>query len=377
MRRWLRWLPPLALLATVLVWRSPWGVALGLCVAVGVHQILKRLGLDWQPHAPWQAHSHTPDAALFTGHAVDHDRLLDDTLHEIGMGGPEVGTVMLAGGMLLDAVARDTAVLAAHDAQGPCRAALCRGPAGGWITLADLATHTRYHLRASRLPPASVFEHWRGLGTAERAAAWRACMAAHAQEAEALVPLRGLWVSAAQASRAQTHGPTTLRLPSGRRLQARSLLPDDVRGARNPAQWIGPAPHQLWVDGQATPCHVRDLQDACESPDGRVLVVRGVQLGRWGHGEGALYHLADMASGQPPRWLALRALVHEGPQPCELSAPAPDDHRQVHFALQAPPARHAPRTVAVLASGFDQPVLRLKVRRNHVVVTLPPADSKP
>ncbi|MDO5692354.1 MAG: hypothetical protein Q4G70_07725 [Pseudomonadota bacterium] len=375
----LRWLPILLACLPLLLWRTPWSLLLGLLLLVAAHRLLARWVPDAfapEPDAARDWRSHVPAAALFSGYPVSVDRVLDDTESEIGMGGPRFASVLLADGMLVDGVRLQAPLVTAQDAHGPCRALLrARGDA---MVLADLATHTRYTFAPVDGPPAAhLLAQWAGLPDGERAAALRAAMACCAPEP--CVALRGLWLQPALRADAQPEDVLERRLPSGRHLQARTVLPPDLRAARNPAQWVQRPPNALWLDGQPTPHHVIDLDDVAESPDGRTLVLHGVLLGPTGAVREGVYHLARLTPGAAPHWFTVRSWAQQGGQLWRLELPHADNggtvtwrvavfgHSDVVLAASATP----PEAITLPTDGFDSPTLRLPLREDVVRLLLP------
>lgn len=389
--RLLSWLPIVATVAVPVVWPTPMALVLGLALGVLVHQGLLWLARRFPslghvlPAAhgreAWDLASHAPHRGLFSGHATDEDRWIEDSISEFVMGGPLVATALLADGMLIDSADLSAPILSAHDAQGPCRALLCQSRRGHWIVVADLATHMHCRVQdTDALSATALFEQWRALGPAARAMALRQQLNA-APALESTVPWRGLRLAPRDLEPDAQLDAVDRRLPSGRRLHARSLLPADLRAARNPAMWVRWAPCALWVDERPTPHHVTDLEDVWESADGSVLVVHGVQISPSGRCGGALFHMAFIRAGRPWVWRTVAA--HSDPDrhqsPWFLTAPDPRNDGQVGFTLHresddgSPPAR-PPAVITLPARGFAQAALQLRVHEYRVLIALPPAS---
>lgn len=405
----LRWLPAAVIVATPLVWRTPWALLPGLVLGVLVHRVLLRWG--GAPQMPARSLRSSPlDPALFSGYATDQDRYLEDTYREIGMGGPQTVTVMLADGTLVDEVAGEASLRAASDGLGPLRALLL-GTSGAANVIVDLATHTRYDIPsgATGVGARDLHDRWARLDSQELAVELRSLMAQASAGAihvagvqvQSMHPLRGLWVDDETFAAASPQDVLDRQLPSGRRLHARVLVPSDLRAARNPSQWTCHPPYALRVDDELTPFHVLGLEEIAESPDGKTLVVRAVQLAGGGIVEG-LYHLARIPVSQAGPWCTVVSHVQAQGQIWWLVDAVPADDGTVTFRLTsseivgpadrdigrgdgerlsgAQPAgptgrieRSMPQWVELRVDGFGASALRLPVDDDRIVVHLPAA----
>ncbi len=186
----------------------------------------------------------------------------------------------------------------------------------------------------------------------------------------ALRPVRGLRLPA-QAG-AEPLERLTRVLPSGRTLEARLLLPDDLRGTVEVEGLLSAPPYGLWLDGEATGLHVGDLDEVVESPTGQIIL-SGRRLDAHARVIDGLW-----LAWRDGRWSALLGNAYEplvgggGRTPYFLSDPRFDDDDRLSFQLRTfgwgpegeLPSQPAPPLVELAVSWRGTPlILRPKADR--------------
>jgi|GEM_PF-714482 len=318
-QRWLRWLP-ISMVPLAMLWAGPLAGLIGGLLAAYVVQAL----LDRRKPIPDIWYSLPPAEADLYGHGRTEPRVVGGP-GEVAMGGPAFWSTLLPDGAQMDGVCSE--VLALED--GRLLIALLRRRSG-----TALMAYQPEARRIDSLEPVdaeAIFE----LAAREPARAASLVRGALGPGAETiwLSERRGLWVD-----RASPVAPERLerRLPGGRLLEARLLLPMDLRGARDPHALLGCAPYQLILDGVDTGRHVLALDEVVESPDGACVALRGVLLegarirggvwhlwrdGRW-HAVDASAVDAATAGGGEAFSLLVDALDDQGSLRCRLRSDA-------------------------------------------------------
>jgi hypothetical protein len=342
-QRWLRWLP-ISMVPLAMLWAGPLAGLVGGLVAACLVQAL----LDRRKPIPDIWYSLPPSDADLYGHERPEPRSVGG-LGEIGMGGPEFWSVLLPDGAQMDGVCSE--VLALED--GRLQIALLRRRSGMALIAYQPEAHRIDSLE--RLGAEAVFD------LAARDPAQAAPMVRAALESGAdttwLHRQRGLWVDSAAPV-----APERLerRLPRGRLLEARLMLPTDLRGARDPHALLASSPYQLILDGLDTGRHVLGLDDVFESPDGACIALRGVLLEQ-ARIRGGVWHL-----WRDGRWHAIdsSAVVAEaaGGEAFSLLIEALDDQGLLHCRLRSDALGHRlkprlPAAVHVRASWLAEPLL--------------------
>lgn len=223
----------------------------------------QRVQVDWVSRAP------APD--YYTRCPADVDRPIG-TMGEIGMGGPNIWDQYLRDGTVLGSVhappadvdggrlrialtmsAREGKRLLAYDPAKRCIHLLSRHP--------DLDDADRFIALTNNPDPELVEQLWKDCASSETT--------------QTLHQVHGLWVttSCRPPTRAMRHF-----LSSGHTLEARLLLPDDLRCAENPWYALKQPFYALYLNGQDTGRHVGASWKVEESPNGRVFSVSGMQL---------------------------------------------------------------------------------------------------
>jgi hypothetical protein len=289
----MRWLPIAAMVATIVLRPSPLGVILSLIVLVASGTLLKKLFPQfWNPGRIQKLSSIPPTQETFHGYASNADREVG-LRGEIAMGGPEYWDLLLRDGAILEGVCSD-----AFDLDG------------GRLRIAlQQSRHTKpllaYDVDAQRIY--TIEEDYRGLTPEELmnqaladplrdgSLVRQAC--SDAAKFVELHIVHGLRVSKKDYAAPPARLAHSLR--NGRLLEARLLLPPDLRGARDPEQWLRRPLYRLVLDGRDAGLHVDTLDPVCESPDGSCFVLAGLQLdgkrfinGLWLAWHGA-WHVVD------------------------------------------------------------------------------------
>lgn len=310
-QRWLRWLP-ISMVPLAMLWAGPLAGLVGGLLAAYVAQAL----LDRRKPIPDIWYSLPPADADLYGHGRTEPRVV---------GGPEFWSTLLPDGAQMDGVSSE--VLALED--GRLLIALLRRRSGA--ALMAYQPEARRIDSLEQVDAEAIFEL--ATGDPARAAAMVRAALGPGVETIWLSERRGLWVD-----RASPVAPERLerRLPSGRLLEARLLLPADLRGARDPHALLGCAPYQLILDGADTGRHVLALDEVVESPDGACVALRGVLLegarirggvwhlwrdGRW-HAVDASAVDAATAGGGEAFSLLVETLDDQGSLRCRLRSDA-------------------------------------------------------
>jgi hypothetical protein len=215
---------------------------------------LRRLFGLTPPAAPtgaaWRSYPVTPQSLVTQPVGVDRQI---GGVGEIGMGGPNYWTMLLADGAMLGGVCGGVSDV------GRLRVALTLTRQGETLQVYDpdaQVIHT--------LDPAPRTAN-------DEARLREACR--RAVRSVALRSVRGLRLEDA----VEPPERLTLTLPSGRTLEARLVLPDDLRGTVEVEGLLRDPPYGLWLDGAATGLHVADLDEVVEAADGQI-VLRGRRL---------------------------------------------------------------------------------------------------
>jgi hypothetical protein len=355
-QRWLRWLP-ISMVPLAMLWAGPLAGLVGGLVAACLVQAL----LDRRKPIPDIWYSLAPSDAELYGYERPEPRNVG-CLGEIAMGGPELWSVLLPDGAQLDEIC--SGVLALDD--GQLQIALLRRRSG----MALIAYQPEAHRidRLERFDAEAVF----ALAARDPAQAASMVRAAVANGADTtwLQRRHGLWVDrdAAVAPERQER-----RLPRGRLLEARLMLPMDLRGARDPHALLASSPYRLILDGLDTGRHVTGLDEVYESPDGACIALRGVLLegtrirgGVWHLWRDGRWHAIDSsavaaeAAGGEAFSLLIEALDDQGLLHCRLRSDA--------LGLRSTP--RLPAAVHVRASWLAEPLL-LRLRDGACTVQVP------
>jgi len=314
-----------------------------------VIEVLRRLFAPRGMSSAWRSHPVTPESLITQPVGVDRQV---GGVGEIGMGGPIYWTMLLADGAMLGSVCGGV-----NDV-GRLRVAPTLTRQGETLQVYDpdaQVIHT--------LDPAPK--------TMDEASLRAACR--QAARSVALRLVRGLRLEDA----AEPPERLTRVLVSGRTLEARLLLPDDLRGTVEVEGLLSNPPYGLWLDGAATGLHVADLDEVVEAADGRI-VLRGRRLDANARTIDGLWHV-----WREGRWSALLGHAYEplvgggSRTPYFLSDPRFDDD-QVSFALRTfgwgpegeLPSLLAPAVVELAVSWRESPLL-LRPRAGRISLRLP------
>lgn len=326
-------------------------------MTVGVIASLRRLfGLTPHPgafNAALRSHPVTPESLLTQPVGVDRQI---GGVGEIGMGGPNYWTLLLADGALLDSVCGGVTNV------GRLRVAPTLTRQGETLQVYDPDAQVIYTLD----PSPQVLGDEDALRAACRGAV----------SSVALRLMRGLRLPA-EASEAPAERLTHV-LPSGRTLEARLLLPDDLRGTDEVGGLLSAPPYGLWLDGSDTGLHVGDLDEVVEGASGQI-VLRGLRLNAEARVIDGLWHV-----WRDGRWNALLSHAFEpmvgggSRTPYFLSDPAIDAEGRVSFALKifawGPdgelPSQPAPSTVELTVSWQGSPSI-LRTRADRISLRVP------
>lgn len=224
----------------------------------------QRVQVDWVSRAPG------PD--YYTRFPADVDRRIG-VMSEIGMGGPNVWVQYLRDGAILGSVHTSPVDVDG----GRLRVALTMSAREGKRLLAYDPAKRCIHV-LSRHPGLDEAERFIALSNNPADPAlikqlWKDC--ACSESTQSLHQVHGLWVpmSCRPPRRVMRHV-----LADGRILEARLLLPEDLRCADDPWWALTQPLYALHVDGQDTGRHVTANWKVDESPNGRAFSVSGLQL---------------------------------------------------------------------------------------------------
>ncbi len=278
LRRYTRWLPSVVLVAVCIAWWSPLGVIAALAASVATHSLLTRFDLagDVLPvggptlrSAPLSPFAHQPPAGDVTlGWA------------ELGMGGPAYCTQMLRDGAIVDDIACDGGT--AQTGTWTDLAGTSLRLASGYVDRSDGVLGYDEQRKVLLHFNAVPYVFWQMLGERRQAdgdAAAAAWVSRQPHVATALRAYHGLWLAPDDPALASPmQAQLRHRLPDGRELNARLLLPDDLRLTAHPDLFTRTQPYALALDGTDSGRHVCDLDTVIASPGGHCIVVAGVCL---------------------------------------------------------------------------------------------------
>ncbi|TWI62097.1 hypothetical protein IP91_04206 [Pseudoduganella lurida] len=359
--RWLRvrlarmavspWAPLASFVAILALTRSPWGVPLGFLAVWWLTRPGGKLhDMAEQLRDPARWTSIPPDADDLAGHASTAPRQIG-SWGELGMGGPEYGTLLLPDGAIL------------HEIDGVSRVGTSAlylatkvGRGGNTVLVYDSATQRLHDLPLPASTPSLTEQRLRA-----------ACAADPSP-----IPLHrvlGLLLAA------EVPVPAPLlerRLRNGRLLTARLLLPADLRGAGEPETLLHTLPYQLSVDGHPTAIYVSGLEDCHESPSGDQFAVRGILLRRH-RVEAGLWHHCYLG-----RYYTVQAHASNGEGTFFLDVARLADGGAVTYTLDrcswGPDGRIAlppPSAPMALDVHWQRPPLRVATRDRTARLQLP------
>jgi hypothetical protein len=281
-------------------------------MTVMIERLRRLLGLAQRATptgSAWRSHPVTPESLITQPVGVDRQI---GGVGEIGMGGPNFWTMLLADGAMLDGVCGGLSDV------GGLRVAPTQARHGEQLQVYDVAAQVIYTLDPA---PRTIDDEALLRATCGKAV-----------RSVALRPVRGLRLPV----EADSEPPERLTraLPSGRKLEARLLLPDDLRGTVEVDGLLLSPPYGLWLDGEATGLHVGDLDDVVESPTGQI-VLSGRRLDAHARVIDGLW-----LAWREGRWTGLLGHAFEplvgggGRTPYFLSEPRFDDDDRLSFQLR-------------------------------------------
>lgn len=312
--------------------------------------------------------SRAPAPDYYTCCSADVDRPIG-AMSEIGMGGPNVWVQYLRDGAILASVHTPPA-----DVDGGClRIALTMSACEGKRLLAYDPARRCIHVpsRQADLDDADRFIALTN-NPADPALIkqlWKDC--ANSEYTQYLHQVHGLWVpmSCRPPERVMRHV-----LSDGRILEARLLLPDDLRSAEDPWYALRQPFYALHLDGQDTGRHVSANWKVDESPNGRVFSVSGLQLEGSRIIRGLLHLVVD------GKWFVTESSTHPvGPgvhRPHFLEYIQPQDDGSFRIRLTQHvigscgggyQSESAPATICLLADWQRNPIT-LPTRDDVIVV---------
>ncbi|MDY0954658.1 hypothetical protein SOM22_08720 [Stenotrophomonas rhizophila] len=278
LRRYTRWLPSLVLLVVCIAWWSPLGVIAALAAAVAVQSLLGRFDLVGDVLPVGGAKLQSAPLSPFARQPPIGDVTLGWA--ELGMGGPAYCTQMLRDGAIVGDIACDGGT--AQRGTWTDLAGTSLRLASGYVDRSDGVLG--YDEQRKVLLHFNVVPHvfWQTLGEhrqADGAVAAAAWVSRQPHVATALRGYHGLWLAPDDPALARPmQAQLCHRLPDGRKLSARLLLPDDLRLTAHPDLFTHTRPYALTLDGVDSGRHVCDLETVIASPGGHCIVVAGACL---------------------------------------------------------------------------------------------------
>jgi hypothetical protein len=321
--------------------------------------------------ADWRSFPLTPEALMTQPMGVDRQI---GGVGEIGMGGPNFWTMLLADGAILGGVCGPV-----RNA-GALRTALTQDRQGLRLQVYDVEAQVIHTLTAGRgrMTPDDLDAAVAKSPSEAEPLLREACR--HAVETVRLHSVHGLRLPI-------DSGPApepllTRALSGGRRLEARLLLPADLRGTVEVGGLLSSPPYGLWLDGVTTGLHVTSLDGVVEAPDGG-LVLPGVRLDADGRVLDGLWHV--WRGGQ---WVALASYAQRlfngggAYTPYFLADPKLGDDGKLGFRLETfgwgpegrMPSEPAPAEVELKVSWRAAP-LRLATQTGRISVAIPGSKS--
>ncbi|WP_369968044.1 hypothetical protein AB8E26_12525 [Stenotrophomonas rhizophila] len=278
LRRYTRWLPSVVLVAVCIAWWSPLGVIAALAATVATHSLLTRFDLAGDVLPVGGAALRSAPLSPFVRRPPAGDVTLGWA--ELGMGGPAYCTQMLRDGAIVDDVACDGGT--AHTGTWTDLAGTSLRLAPGYVDRSEVVLgydeQRKVVLHFNAVP--HVF--WQMLGERRQAdgdAAAAAWVSRQPHVATALRAYHGLWLAPDDPALASPmQAQLRPRLPDGRELSARLLLPNDLRLTAHPDLFTHTQSYVLALDGMDSGRHVCDLHTVIASPGGHCIVVAGVCL---------------------------------------------------------------------------------------------------
>lgn len=272
--------------------------------------------------AEWRSYPITPESLMTQ--PMDVDRQIGG-VGEIGMGGPNFWSMLLADGAILGGVCGVVRTA------GALRTALSRDRQGLTLQVYDAHAQVIFTLTESwRISPEDLDAAVARSPTAAEPLLRKACE--HAATTVRLHTVRGLRLPI-------DAGPApepvlTRTLSSGRRLEARLLLPADLRGTVEVGNLLSRPPYALVLDGWATGLHVTSLEDLVEGPD-QSFVLPGVRLDADARVLDGLWHLWRGGAWHAVASYAQRPFDGGGAYtPYFLADPQLGENGQLRFALE-------------------------------------------
>lgn len=332
-----------------------------------------RAAKDGDLSADWRSYPVTPETLLTQPVGVDRQI---GGVGEIGMGGPSFWTMLLADGAILGGVCG-----AIRDV-GSLRTALTQDREGLSLQVYDVQAQVIYSLLSGPglLSPEDLDAAAAKSPTNAEALLRHACR--HAATAVRLRSVHGLRLPVDAGPAPE---PLLVRaLSSGRKLEARLLLPADLRGTVEVGGLLSRPPYGLWLDGASTGLHVTSLDEVVEGPDD-FIVLPGVRLNADGRVLDGLWHV-----WRGGHWVALASYAQRPFNgggvytPYFLAEPHLGQDGSLHFRLESfgwgPEGRTegapAPSEVELKVSWRTTP-LQLETRTAQISITVPwPRPSK-
>jgi len=272
--------------------------------------------------AEWRSSPITPESLMTQPMGVDRQI---GSVGEIGMGGPSVWSVLLADGAILGGVC------GAVRTAGALRTALGCDRQGLTLQIYDAQAQVIYTLTDTwRISTEDLDALVARSPTTAEPLLRKACQ--HAATTVRLHTVHGLRLPIDAGSAPEP--VLTRTLSSGRRLEARLLLPADLRATIEVANLLRSPPYALVLDGVTTGVHVTGLEDVIEGP-GQTIVLPGVRLDADARVLDGLWHIWGGDAWHAAANYAQRPFDGGGAYtPYFLTHPQLGENGQLRFALE-------------------------------------------
>lgn len=295
--------------------------------------------------------------------------------HEIGMGGPESETWLLADGALIDGVSSGWY---SFD-QGRYLAAVTDVREHRYGEVYDSAEHRLYgfeasnaHLALQALGPPDVPM------TPDTPASTRQAQQPNpllqqllaGASAVPLVPFHGLWLRPDRCPKTRPDVLHPVGL-NGLKLSARLCLPQDLRYAHYPVELAEHPPYEVYIDDQPTGHYVLDFDHIAATPDAASLVFKGVLLNQYHRIADGVWHILHRQQWQAVLSYVTRPYAGGGYYSTySLKQIASISSEQVEFEIEIDTSHSAaelPLTVNLLSTNTPEGLL-LPIHNNRITV---------
>jgi hypothetical protein len=288
--RVVRWMPIGVCIALITAYPTPLGVFAAVLLLIP-SEVLKQRLLQFLRESGWltpgsqSVYQWRAGKIRLANHPTTKDRVIG--WGEIAMGGPEWSDWLLADGAVLHGIAHGPWHIGSRYCAG-----LDDPRNNERFLIYDQQEHVVYRGESGEIARRLEILGARALksSTKDSHTGWAARLLTEA-EAHRMLHVRGLWVVAGGDF---VPPPNTLQreLKNGGVLEARLLLPDDLRPLDDPYDLLLHAPYDLFLNGNRTGLRVLALDDVFEADS--LVVVRGVLVGEALDVSNGVWHLIHL-----------------------------------------------------------------------------------